>query len=106
MYLYGNDIDTKIEAIKKSSAKERFKLMNSFKKEIIKLKQKEQIEAILKLKTATKSKYNKQVIIELKEALKNNTNQAMRIRKEEQVQHETEAHIENFIEEPQERHHD
>ena len=50
------DIDKEIEAIQKANNSQRFKLMNAFKKKIIKMKAKERLRAIRKLQLATKNK--------------------------------------------------
>lgn len=60
------DIDATIEAIKKAPVSERFKLMNAFKKEIIRMQEKQRIQAIEKLKTVTKSKYGDHALKEIK----------------------------------------
>ena len=55
LLLLGN-IDKEIEAIQKANNSQRFKLMNAFKKKIIKMKAKERLKAIRKLQLATKNK--------------------------------------------------
>ena len=64
--LYG-DIDAQIRAIQNSPPKERFKLMNNFKKTIVQMKEKERIEAIKKLTSKSNSIQSKKVLKALKE---------------------------------------
>ena len=47
--LHGNSIDDKIKALKNAPTKDKFKLMNSIKKEIASMHQKERLNAIQKL---------------------------------------------------------
>jgi ADP-dependent phosphofructokinase/glucokinase len=64
------DIDAEIEAIQHASVKERFKLMNAFKKNLIKMKEKERIEAIKKLSKRSKNKHANKVLENLKQSKK------------------------------------
>jgi hypothetical protein len=64
------DIDMQIEAIRNAPLKERFKLMNAFKQEIINMKEKERIKAITQLKSITKSKYGDRALHEIKTHMK------------------------------------
>ena len=64
------DIDTQIEAIQNASVEERFKLMNAFKKNLIKMKEKERIKAIHKLTNKSKNKQAKNVLTRLEENIK------------------------------------
>jgi len=50
------DIDAEIEAIQKAPAKERYKLMNRFKNKILKMRQKERLEALKIVQRKTKTK--------------------------------------------------
>jgi len=50
------DVDAQIEAIQKANASERFQLMNAFKQEIVKMQERERLEAVNKLRSITKSK--------------------------------------------------
>ena len=77
--LYG-DIDAQIRAIQNAPPKERFKLMNDFKKNMIKMKEKERIEAMSKLIAKSNNPQAKKVLKTLKEHAK---------RKEIQLQMET-----------------
>lgn len=51
---YGS-IDDQIDAIKNASSKDKFKLMNKFKKIVIKMQEKQRILAIKKLASMSKS---------------------------------------------------
>lgn len=63
------NIDAQIDAIKHASVKERFKLMNAFKKNLIKMNEKERIKAMMKL---TNSKKAKQALDEIKKKQEKN----------------------------------
>jgi len=63
--LFAN-IDARIEAIQRAPIKERFKLMNAFKQDIIQMKEEERIHAITKLKGITQSKYAHRALKEIK----------------------------------------
>ena len=67
--LYAN-IDAQIEAIKNASVEERFKLMNAFKKNLIKMKEEERIKAMTKLTIQSKNKHAKKALDELKQHTK------------------------------------
>lgn len=69
--IYAN-IDEQIDAIKHASVKERFKLMNEFKKNLIQMKEKERIEAIKKLSIKSNNKNAKKALDELKQHTKRN----------------------------------
>ena len=77
--IYG-DIDAQIRAIQNAPPSERFKLMNAFKKNIIKMKEQERIEAMSKLTKKSNNPQAKKVLKTLKEHAK---------RKEIQLQMET-----------------
>ena len=62
------DIDAQIEAIQNAPADERFKLMNAFKKEIIRMQETSRIEAMGKLKSITQSPHSNRILEELKNA--------------------------------------
>lgn len=63
---YAN-IDAQIKAIQNASVNEKFKLMNAFKKSLIKMKEKERIEAVKKLSIKTQNRRAKKVLKELTE---------------------------------------
>ncbi len=52
LLLWG-DVDAQIEAIQKASVQERYKLMNAFKNKLIKMREKERIQALQKLQKKT-----------------------------------------------------
>lgn len=60
------DIDAQIEAIKQAPVSERFKLMNAFKKNLIKMKEEERIRALKKLTIHTSSKHANKALGEIK----------------------------------------
>jgi len=64
--LIANNIDTQIEAIQKAPIEERFKLMNSFKKEIVQMREEERIQAMSKLQSITQSKHADKAFKELR----------------------------------------
>ena len=64
------DIDAQIDAIKNASVEERFKLMNAFKKNLIKMKEEERIKAMTKLTIQSKNKHAKKALDELKQHAK------------------------------------
>jgi len=66
------DVDAQIEAIKSASVKERFKLMNAFKKNLLNMKEQERINALKKLSKKSNSKNAKMALKELKEVSKRN----------------------------------
>jgi len=80
--LYAN-IDSQIEAIQNASAQERFKLMNAFKKNLVKMKKKERIEAMTKLTKQSKNKQAKKVLEELK--LKSTLSQTKKHLEQQQI---------------------
>jgi len=82
-------MDREIEAIRKAPIAKRFKLMNAFKKEIIKMQEKERLIAIRKLKNMNKSKYANRA---LKELNKNSH------KGERYIEDSTETQIENASE--------
>jgi hypothetical protein len=61
------NVDAQIEAIKNASVEERFKLMNAFKKNLIKMKEEERIKAMTKLTIQSKNKHAKKALDELKQ---------------------------------------
>jgi len=63
-------VDAQINAIQNASPKERFKLMNAFKKNLLKMKEKERIEAVKKLSKNSQKKHAKKVLKELEENTK------------------------------------
>ena len=66
LLLHAN-VDAQIEAIKNASVEERFKLMNTFKKNLIEMKEEERIEAMTKLTIQSKNKHAKKALDELKQ---------------------------------------
>jgi len=64
------DIDAQIDAIKHASVEERFKLMNAFKRNLVKMKEKERIKAIQKLSEKSNNTHAKKALDELKETYK------------------------------------
>jgi len=68
------DIDAEIEAIQNASVEERFKLMNAFKHKLIKMRQKERIGAINKLKTIIENP-PKDIQEKIKHEIENETEQ-------------------------------
>jgi len=67
-----SSIDEQIELIQNASDKDRFEMMNSFKKELIKLQEEERIGAIKKLILITESNNSQEVMEELKDNSKEN----------------------------------
>ncbi len=68
--LLNANVDAQIEAIKNASVKERFKLMNEFKKGLIQMKEEERIKAMTKLTIQSKNKHAKKALDELIEHTK------------------------------------
>jgi len=64
------DIDAQIRAIQNAPPSERFKLMNTFKKNMIKMKEQERIEAMKKLTKKSNNIQAKKVLKTLKEHAK------------------------------------
>jgi len=91
-------MDSEIEAIRKAPVSQRFKLMNAFKKKIIKMQEKERIKAIVKLKNISKSKHGSRALEELKQQQQNKS--------ERYIEDATEAQIENATENQLEFDHD
>jgi len=60
------DIDDLIESMQSVSDEERFKMMNRFKQEVIKLQEEERLEAMLKLISITQSSNAQEVLEEIK----------------------------------------
>ncbi len=89
------DIDELIESMQLVSDEERFKLMNQFKAEVIKLQEKERMEAMMKVILITDSNHTQEVLEEAKDSL---------TKKEiENIDHAIETHdivsIQGYIEE-------
>ncbi len=63
-----SDIDELIESMQSVSDKERFKLMNQFKEEVINLQEEERMEAMKKVISITKSSHSDKVLDEVKRA--------------------------------------
>jgi len=83
-------MDREIEAIRKAPIAKRFKLMNAFKKQIIKMQEKERLIAIRKLKNMNKSKYANRALKEL--------NKHSQKKGERYIEDSTETQIENASE--------
>jgi len=64
------NIDDDIKAIQNAPTKERFKLMNAFKKNLIKMNEDERIHALTKLGKTSNSKHTKKALEELKKEYK------------------------------------
>jgi len=64
------DIDAQIEAIQQAPVSERFKLMNDFKKKIVKMKEKKRLKAIKKLQETIQNKHDKKFMKALKNKYK------------------------------------
>ncbi len=64
-----SDIDDQIEAIQHASVKERFKLMNAFKNEIIQMREEKRFQALHKLQAMTKDKTTNQSLQNLQKKL-------------------------------------
>jgi len=92
--LWSKSIDAEIEAIQKAPVSERFKLMNALKKKLVKMKEKERIEALSKLRASTKSKKARKAIGEVEKRSKNIARQHL----EEEIENE----IENQVQESNE----
>lgn len=60
------NIDVQIDAIKNASVEERFKLMNAFKRNLLKMKEAERIKAITKLSEKSNKTHAKKALDELK----------------------------------------
>ena len=88
--LWAESIDAQIEAIQKAPVKERFKLMNALKKRLVRMKEKERVEALSKLRLSTKSASAKRAI----EKVEKDTKGISR----EHLENEMESHIENEVE--------
>jgi len=69
-YMLHADIDAQIDAIKNASIEERFKLMNAFKRDLIKMKEEERIKAITKLSEKSDKAHAKKALDELKQNAK------------------------------------
>lgn len=67
-----SDIDELIESMQTVSDEERFKIMNHFKQEVIKLQEEERMEAMLKLISITQSNNAKEVLEELRKGSRDN----------------------------------
>lgn len=89
--IYSN-IDDDIDNIRDASNAERFKLMNEFKKKIIKMKQKERIKAIQKL-SKVNNKIDKGLLKEMKKNRQKNSYIESRI--QDHIENEAQNHIED-----------
>ncbi len=63
--LLATPIDAQIEAIQKAPVEKRFKLMNAFKKKIVRMQEQERIKALTKLKSMTKNKMTQKALTKL-----------------------------------------
>jgi len=91
------DIDAQIEAIQNASIEERFKLMNAFKKEIIKMREQERLQAIHQLKALTKNPHTKKGMNEIK-IQESHTSEIEKQIEEEREQAMGEHEVENISE--------
>lgn len=89
--IYAN-IDEDIDNIRNASNSERFKLMNAFKKKIIKMKQKERIKAIQKL-SRVNNKKNRGLIKEMRKSKSKKRHIDNRI--QDHIENEAQNHIED-----------
>ncbi len=94
--VYANSIDDKIEKLKKTPAKERFELMNSIKKDIALMHQKERLKAIKKLQKS----------LDNNRSLKEFSSKDTKIKIENQSEDGLSNMIENFKSHLGESHHD
>lgn len=104
--MYAN-IDARIDEIKKAPIEERFKLMNAFKKDVIKMQNQERINAITKLKEITNSPHSKKVLSELHSHTKPNnlkTERSSKSGKKIEVRNQQKDKIKNHIENETEEH--
>jgi len=90
LHLYSQMIDEQIKAIKNSPVEERFKRMNAFKKELVKMKEDERIEALKKLTKASKRKDSHKILEALKQHMRK-----QRTRQELENQHINIDNIQN-----------
>lgn len=107
------DIDADIDAIQKASTEKRFKLMNTFKKEVMLMQEEERIDAITKLKSITQSKHTSRALKELKDNTESAHQNTIHTKSkyeqngiEDRIEDETEDHIENETEDHIEDEHD
>ncbi len=87
------NIDEEIQAIRHAPITERYKLMNDFKKNLIKMNEKERMEALKKL---TKNKNQKNVKKALQELQRKNKDKSKHMRKEIERQ---QINIDNVVNE-------
>jgi len=98
--LFAN-IDSQIEAIQRAPVAERFKLMNTFKKEIIQMQEKERIQAMSKLQSITESKHADKAFKELRNHDNIRQSKAHRNTREQHLrpdmdqEYGTQEHVEN-----------
>ena len=97
--LLADSIDAQIEAIQKAPVSERFKLMNALKKKLVKMKEKERLEALAKLRTSTKSKKAQKNISSLEKRTRSIRRQHLENEMENQIENEMENQIEDNNEE-------
>ena len=90
--LYAN-IDDDIQEIQNAPPSKRYKLMNAFKKKLIKMNEKKRIEAIKKLGKKSNSKNTKQALEELKKE-----QERKRLKKETEQQQIATDNVENETE--------
>lgn len=91
-YTSANSIDEQIKAIQNAPVKERFKLMNQFKKNLIQMQENKRIEAVKKLSKNANNKKSKKLLKELEENTK-------RIKMQKHIEHQqiAEDNINNDI---------
>ncbi len=88
--LEANSIDAQIEAIQKAPVSERFKLMNALKKRLVRMKEKERLDALSKLRSTTKNKKAHHSLSKMEKKTKHIVKQ--------QLEHEMDNYIENEVE--------
>jgi len=94
--LWSKSIDAEIEAIQKAPVSERFKLMNILKKKLVKMKEKERIEALSRLRSSTKSKKAKKAIGDVEKRTKNIARQHLENEMENHIENEVENQIQDY----------
>ena len=94
-FSWSKSIDTEIEAIQKAPVSERFKLMNALKKKLVKMKEKERIEALSKLRASTKSKKAKKAIDDIEKRSKSIARQHLENEMENEVENQVQDNNED-----------
>ena len=92
--LWSKSIDAEIEAIQKAPVSERFKLMNALKKKLVKMKERERMEALSKLRASTKSKKAKKAIGDVEKRTKSIARQHLENEMENQIENQVQENNE------------